>query len=69
LIIRIDQLPVFAARWQHGPGYILQLLSNEKSQNNSTMIDARKNRHRFGILKILEFFLCILTKEKDSQIL
>ncbi len=58
--IRINQLPVFVTRWwQPGSRYDLnfKLVKNHKIANDSITTKAKdKNKHRFGILKILEIF-------------
>jgi hypothetical protein len=51
--VRVNQLPVSATRWQHiGLGYILLLLFREKAQKFVNY--SVKNKHTFGIPRILE---------------
>jgi hypothetical protein len=45
------------AAWMFG---IFHLVKSHKIANNSATTEAReKNRHRFGILRIIEIFLCM----------
>jgi hypothetical protein len=58
-VMRGSQLPVSALGGSMVPRCVLQLLfsENHKIAENSTTTKAReKNKHRFGILIILEFF-------------
>ncbi len=55
-----------------GPGYVLQLLvikKNHKIDNKSTTNDARENKNRLAIFRILEMFDVCLTNFKNNQIL
>jgi hypothetical protein len=57
--IKINQLPVFAARWGHmGHRYFSQFLfvKNHKIKN----IEAGKNLYSFETLRILEIFWCMI---------
>jgi hypothetical protein len=70
--MRGNQLPVYALCGTMVPRNALHLLYNEKPKNvkNSTTPKARgKNKHRFGIHKILEIFVVCLTKFKNINIL
>jgi len=54
--MRINQLPVSAARWQHGSQIWFQFLYGEKLQNynNLKTTEATKNGYKFGISRIFK---------------
>ncbi len=60
--IRVNQLPVSAARWQ--PGYQIYLTTFIKRTSTNLPITQQpvkfqKNKHRIGILKMSRDFKCI----------
>jgi hypothetical protein len=61
LQIRINQLPVFAAKWQHGTQTCFATFIRQKNHevaNNKTNSEAREKKHGFVILIIFEKFSC-----------
>jgi hypothetical protein len=49
--------------------YVLLLIWLKKVDRIATNIEARKNRHRYRILRILDFFGEVSQKFKNNQIL
>jgi hypothetical protein len=64
--MRGNQLPVFAARWQHMLSYFY-LVKNHKIADNLATTEAREEI--FGIDRILEIFYVCLTKFENYQFL
>ncbi len=65
--MRENQLPVSAARWQHSSTFIYWKITKLITTRQTLKLE--KNKHIFGILKILEFFDVYLTKLENYQIL
>jgi hypothetical protein len=70
--MRGNQLLDSVTRWHHGSQICFAsfiLVKNHEIANNSATTEAgEKNKRRFGISGILEFFMC-LTKFENYQIL
>ena len=69
-LMRINQLPVSATRWQHG---ILEMICNFYLVKNANLVIAQlplkldKKWHMFAIIGSLEIFNVCLTKYKRNQ--
>jgi hypothetical protein len=65
----VGEIDFQVAAWVSYMFYNFYLMKNHKIAHNSTTTTARKTKHKFGILKILEIFEIYFTYFKNSQIL